>query len=140
MIQLLPLSNDPAQNAAFASDPDCQQILEVFGSYYEQIGYDPPWIGYFAALGERLVGTGGFKGVPRSGKVEIAYHTFADHEGQGIGTQICDALVRLSRKADPSIQISARTLPEENASTSILKKNHFRFAGEIWDEEDGKLG
>ncbi|MEM6347639.1 MAG: GNAT family protein [Bacteroidota bacterium] len=137
MIQLLPISTDPTQNTAFVDNPACQPILKVFGPYYEQIGYQPPWIGYFAAFGERIVGTGGFKGVPRSGKVEIAYHTFAEAEGEGIGTQICEALVRLSRNTDPSIQITARTLAEENASTTILKKNHFQLAGEVMDEEDG---
>jgi hypothetical protein len=30
-------------------------------------------------------------------------------------------------------------LPEENASTSILKKNGFVMLGTVWDDEDGNV-
>ena len=35
------------------------------------------------------------------------------------------------------MNITAQTLPEENASTSVLKKLGFKFLGEIEHQEDG---
>jgi|GEM_PF-3801519 ribosomal-protein-alanine N-acetyltransferase len=57
----------------------------------------------------------------------------------GIGTQICKELVELSLKTDASIIITARTLPENNFSTKILKKNNFVFIGMVNDPEDGDV-
>jgi hypothetical protein len=35
--------------------------------------------------------------------------------------------------------ITARTLPEENHSTKILRKNSFTFVGSVMDPEDGEV-
>jgi hypothetical protein len=35
--------------------------------------------------------------------------------------------------------MAVHTLLEENASTSVLKKNEFAFAGEVDDRHDGKV-
>jgi len=60
-------------------------------------------------------------------------------QNQGIGTQICKELVELSLKTNSSIKITARTLPENNFSTKILKKNNFVFVGMVNDPEDGEV-
>lgn len=137
---LLPIDIDEAQNTRFRQNPECVEVLNVYPDYYKKVGYNPPWIGYFATLnGEEMVGCGGYKGKPKNGKVEIAYGTFKQYEGQGIGTQICRQLVLLSLQTDPSVSITARTFLENNASTQILKRNGFECQGIVCDEEDGDV-
>ena len=82
---------------------------------------------------------GGFKGGPVDNKVEIAYFTFPEHEGKGIGTLTCQALVSKALAGAPQVEILARTLPEKNASTRILAKNGFVLSGAVQDPEDGEV-
>ena len=107
--------------------------------FYKKVGFVPPWIGYYVKQDGYLVGCAAFKGQPVNGTVEIAYGTFEQHRKQGIGTAICKHLVDLSLNTDPSVKITARTLPEENFSTRILKKNNFIFSGIVHDPEDGEV-
>ena len=130
-MKLLPISEALETNNEFRDNPECQEILQMTIDYHKKIGFDPPWIGYFAKLNNKLVGSAGFKGKPKNGKIEIAYGTFPKYEGKGIGTEICSQLVDLALKTDSEIEITARTLPEENASTSILKKNGFELLGMV---------
>ena len=136
---LLAIEEDESKNAIFMDNEECREVLRVYPEFYKRMGYDPPWIGYFAERDNVLVGCGGFKGKPKDGKVEIAYGTFKKFEGQGVGTEICRQLVSLSRKADPDIRITARTLIGDSASTTILKRNGFHFMGVVCDEEDGDV-
>lgn len=139
MIDLLPIGRTLEENQEFADNSDCREILNMTIEYHSRIGYEPPWIGYFARKGQLLYGAGGFKGAPFKGKVEIAYGTFDRFRSQGIGTEICGKLVEVSRLADPSILITARTLPEKSHSTRILEKNGFQFAGVVEDIDDGEV-
>ncbi|MBC8173816.1 MAG: GNAT family N-acetyltransferase [Chitinophagales bacterium] len=137
---LLPIDIDETKNASFHSNPECAEILQVYPGYYQQVGYNKPWIGYFFTRdGSEVLGCGGFKGKPKNGSIEIAYGTFKNHKGKGIGTEICRQLVLLSLETDPALQIRARTLPEENASTKILKRNGFVCTGMVVDEDDGDV-
>jgi [ribosomal protein S5]-alanine N-acetyltransferase len=139
-MRLLPIDIDETKNAKFRNNQECVEILNVYPDYYQRVGYNKPWIGYFATVdGHEMVGGGGFKGQPQDGKVEIAYGTFKKYEGQGIGTEICRQLVLLSLQTDPSIRITARTLLENNASAQILKRNGFACTGMVFDEEDGEV-
>lgn len=137
---LLPIDIDISLNNRFEVIPECKSILDIYPGYYLKVGFNKPWIGYFASIdGTEIVGCGGYKGKPKEGKVEIAYGTFPNFEGQGIGKKICRQLVMLSLQTDPSIRITARTLRENNPSTSILKSNGFRFLGVVADEDDGDV-
>lgn len=137
---LLPIDLDDSNNIRFQSNPECVEILNVFPEFYKKIGYIPPWIGYFATLdGQKIVGCGGYKGKPTEGTIEIAYGTFEEFEGQGIGTSICRQLVELSLRTDPSIRITARTLSDSGASAQILKRNGFMALGPVMDPEDGEV-
>ena len=80
-----------------------------------------------------------FKKNPQEGLVEIAYGTFAQYQNQGIASEMCRQLVALTLETDLSLKITAHTLPEENYSTRILRKNGFELSGTIWDEEDGNI-
>ena len=46
---------------------------------------------------------------------------------------------RLLPCRDPMLAIAAQTLPEENASTAILRKLGFRLDGPIVHPEDGVI-
>ena len=139
-MKLLPIDIDESLNNKFRNNPECDGVLSVYPDFYKRVGYNKPWIGYFATVdGSEIVGCGGYKGKPREGKIEIAYSTFRNYEGQGIGTEICRQLVLLSLKTDPSLKITARTFLENNASTTILKRNGFECVGIVNDEEDGDV-
>lgn len=135
---LLPIDIDESKNMEFTKNPECVPILQVYPDYYKKVGYNKPWIGYFATIdGKEIIGTGGYKGEPKDGKVEIAYSTFKKYEGLGIGTQICKQLVLLFLQTNPSIRITARTLEDGYASISVLKKNGFEYLGVVYEKEDG---
>lgn len=137
---LLPIDIDETKNAAFVSKPECREVLSVYPRYYELVGYQKPWIGYFASMnGEDIVGAAGYKGGPKDGKIEIAYGVFEPYQGQGLATQICLQLVLLSLQADPVVKITARTLPDGFASQAVLKKNGFVCLGTVHDKEDGEV-
>lgn len=138
-MNLHPIQATLEENAAFAANPDCQPSLQPSIEFMQKIGYQPPWIGYYAERDGQLVGVVAFKGAPVHGKVEIAYGTFERFQQQGVGTEMCKCLVELSLQTDPSVSITARTLPEKNYSTRILEKNGFVLLGPVMDPEDGEV-
>lgn len=120
----------------YASD-NCQILLNAYNDYYQNIGYYFPWVGYFVIKENQIVGSCGFKGKPIEGKVEIAYWTFEEYEGQGISTFSCKELVLISQQFDSTIIITATTAPENNVSTKILQNNGFEFTEIVQDHEIG---
>ncbi|HMQ07347.1 MAG TPA: GNAT family protein [Saprospiraceae bacterium] len=138
-MELIAISKSSAENIEFINNPLCQDTIYLTLDFYKKIGFKPPWICYYAKQNDNLVGSAGFKGPPMNGTVEIAYGTFEKYRNQGIGAEICKKLVDLSLKTNPSIRITARTLPEKNFSTRILEKNNFEFVGIVNDPEDGDV-
>jgi len=138
-MELMPIFLDPLLNKEFADHPGCNEYLQMNVDFFERIGYNPPWIGYYAKVDNEFVGAAAFKGKPKNNKVEISYGTFAEHRNKGIATEICRQLVLLALKTVPEVIVTARTLPEENASAHVLRKNSFFLLGTIWDEEDGNV-
>ena len=116
---------------------DCQQLINSMNDYYPIIGFNKPWIGYFAFKNNQIVGTGGFTGQPKDGKVEIVYWTFKEFEGQGIASFVCKQLITIAEASDHSIIITAKTAPEHNASTKILQNKGFTFTEIVQDDEIG---
>lgn len=118
-----------------------EQISAEWLALFEQASEGDPWI-----LGFRLVrqsdgaevGQCGFKGPPDvAGTVEISYYVASEFEGNGYGSETAEALTRFAL-ADSRVQtVSAHTLPEQNASTRILKKCGFKQVGEVVDPDDG---
>lgn len=139
MIELVPIWRTLEENHEFANNSDCGDILTMTIEYHRLIGFEPPWIGYFARKDGQFVGSGGFKGAPFKGRVEIAYAIFDRFRSRGFGTEICGKLVELSLLADATILITARTLPAKNHSTRILEKNNFQFGGVVQDIDDGEV-
>jgi len=116
---------------------DCQQLINTMNEFYPKIGFNKPWVGYFAFNNNQVVGTGGFTGQPKDGKVEIAYWTFKEFENQGIASFVCKQLITIAKATDLNIIITAKTAPEHNASTKILQNNGFAFTEITQDDEIG---
>ena len=134
---LRPLLIDEDKNQEIFANPACQEIFKSYPDYYFKTGYNPPWIGYFVIDDDKVVGVCGFTGAPKDGRVEIAYGTFKQYEGQGIASYSCRELISITVSADSKIIITAKTAPEENASVKILKRNGFVFTGMVQDEGIG---
>ncbi len=99
------------------------------------------WIHGFAvhdrSTGDR-VGSGGFKGPPSDGEVEIAYGIEEPFRGRGYATTVATALTNYAfGQTDAVTKVIAHTLPENNASTRVLTKCGFTNVGEVTDPDDG---
>lgn len=114
-----------------------RSMVEATVDFYRRVGFVRPWIGYVAIQDGAPVGACAFKSSPVAGRVEIAYVTAPDHEGQGVATAMAKELVRIARQQDERLTVIAQTLPEENASTTILKKLGFTLIGSVDHSEDG---
>ncbi len=138
-MEFVPVKRTLEENGEFIANPECRETIYMTIDFYKKVGFEPPWIGYYVKRDANIVGCAAFKGAPVSGTVEIAYGTMEKYRKQGIGTIICRKLVEFSIKTEPLVKITARTLPEENFSTRILKKNNFKLIGTVLDPEDGEV-
>jgi ribosomal-protein-alanine N-acetyltransferase len=139
LLQLLPISKTLEGNERFANDASCDDTLKRTIAYFEKLGHESPWIGYYAEQDGMLIGTGAFKGPPKNNKVEIAYVIWEDQRSKGFGNEICAQLVHIWKDHDPSVILSAQTLPHYDHSNEILKKNGFVFESEFQHPEDGPV-
>jgi RimJ/RimL family protein N-acetyltransferase len=83
-----------------------------------------------------LVGFGGWKGPPMDGVVELGYAVAPSRQGRGIATAVVRELVERARIAGVRV-VCAHTLPERSASTTVLERCGFEFAGEVVDPDEG---
>ena len=134
---LVAIPADPAKAEAHFRSGQAAELLATYERFYREVGHHPPWLGYFIVQGKEVLGTCGFTGAPTEGRVELAYWTFPGNEGKGIATWACGAMVRLARAVDRSLTLTAKTEPQENASTRILRKHGFQQAGMVQDHEIG---
>jgi RimJ/RimL family protein N-acetyltransferase len=116
-----------------------EENCKATASFYKIVGFVPPWIGYVSLAEGQAVGGGAFKGAPRDNKVEIAYYTLPEFEGQGFATATARALIAIAAHADPAVLITAQTLPLTNASNTLLRKIGFTFQGSVIHPEDGEV-
>jgi ribosomal-protein-alanine N-acetyltransferase len=138
VITLIPIDREGKPRGYRGALPEATaEILRQTAALYEREGFEEPWIGYLAVVGDTLVGTCAFKSPPRDGRVEIAYHTFAAFEGRGLATAMAGELVAIARRYEPSIVVTAQTLPVRNASHRILEKSGFRQVATFDHPEDG---
>jgi ribosomal-protein-alanine N-acetyltransferase len=102
-----------------------------------------PWTLGFAVVDQAsgaVVGSCGYKGPPGpDGAVEIAYGIDPDHQGCGYATEAARALVAYALGGGRAHLVRAHTRPGPNASTRVLTKCGFTFAGDVFDPEDGPV-
>ncbi len=124
-----PELTDPAVTGQFA-----EQMAALAAQ--EQV---PPWCGYIGWDGDVPLGFGGFVAPPGEDRVvEIGYLTFPAHEGRGVASAVAAAMIEIAR-AQGIAAVMAHTLPEENASTGVLRRNGFGRAGEAVDPDEGTV-
>lgn len=126
---LKPIALNEDKTLKIYSSDECQNLLKTYKEFYAKVGYNCPWIGYFIMKDDQVVGSCGFKGEPKFGKVEIVYWTFKEFEGQGVASFACKELVSIAVKSSSRITILARTKTVKNAATRILEKNGFHYRG-----------
>lgn len=87
---------------------------------------NPRWNSFYGFRWDGLcVGSGGFKGPPESGVVEIGYGVAEAWRGHGVATAAVAALVAVAQEEGLD-SILAETTIENIASQRVLSKNGFR--------------
>lgn len=115
----------------------CQEVILATIDLYKNKGFHKPWVGYLAIDSNVIVGAAGFNGKPENNFVEISYYTFKEYEGKGYATLACKELIKIAKCQNRGLVIYAKTSPEENASTRILRNNGFVYQKIIQDHEIG---
>jgi [ribosomal protein S5]-alanine N-acetyltransferase len=115
------------------------EVGSAYVELYGLMGFVSPWLGHFVLVDSTCIGTCGFKGPPLHNRVEIAYFTFPEYEGLGYATRMARALVDMARETDQGLIVAAQTLPQESASTAILRKLGFTLKASINHPEDGEV-
>lgn len=126
-----------------ALTPIIREVATAHHWLYNETGATEPWIAYLAREGaghtSPVVGVCSFKRPPQDGIIEIAYFTFPDHEGRGVGSSMTAALLEIASRHPDVSEVTAQTVPEVNASTRILKRMGFEHLGSGEDPEDGPV-
>ncbi len=136
-MKLIEINENGNLSESVAVDDFFNDVIEATVAHYKQVNFVTPWIGYVGVERNEPVGVCGFKGPPNDERVEIAYGTAPGHEGKGIATALAAELVEIAQTTAKGLTIVAQTLPEENASTSILKKIGFSKTGTVEHPDDG---
>ena len=136
-LQYQPLTPNMDRDDPRFAHEDCQNLFDVYATYYQKNGFNPPWHAYLFYVKNRAVGVCGFTGSPTNGRIEIAYYIFKAYEGRGIGSSACAAIIELFHQQKTDFTLYARTAPEPGASSSILKRNGFEFSDMVQDIEIG---
>jgi [ribosomal protein S5]-alanine N-acetyltransferase len=110
-----------------------EEFLREFAPKVESA---PDWLGFWVLQDDLVIGSGGYRGAPVDGIVEIGYGIHEDYWGQGAATALCGSLVSHAY-ASGATGVRAHTLRDGFASQSVLKKNGFGFVGEFEEPDDG---
>lgn len=105
---------------------DAKAIIEnVWLKEYLEYGF-ARWAVVFKATG-KVIGFCGFKNEPRINGVDIGYRFHPDYWGQGIATEACEACMDFARNHTTLNIIYGTSMPENTASSHILKKLGMQF-------------
>jgi RimJ/RimL family protein N-acetyltransferase len=89
--------------------------------------------------GDALLGSGGYKGPPHDGWVEIGYELAPEFRGRGLATAAARALVAQAFEDARVDHVRAHTLQSPNPSTAVLERCGFvRVPAD--DQRDDALG
>ena len=115
-----------------------QAVVEGQLALYRRTEAIGPWIGYLARDEQTgdLVGSCSFIASGSGGSVEIAYFTFPPYRGDGVATAMARKMLAVAAEGG-NPELHAFTLPEENASTCVLRKLGFTHTGEAVDDDAG---
>jgi RimJ/RimL family protein N-acetyltransferase len=97
------------------------------------------WGTYLFLLNDRcsLVGSGGYKGKPVDGVVEVGYEVAPNFQNRGLATEATRSMVGHAFSYPQVELVQAHTLGEVNASTKVLNKVGMTFVEAISDPDHG---
>jgi [ribosomal protein S5]-alanine N-acetyltransferase len=124
---------------AMSADDRAQLSAEWLARFRGASAIDP-WVHGFSAVHRDsgvVVGSGGFKGPPTDGAVEIAYGVDAAYGSNGYATEIAGALVTYAWAFAEVDVVRAHTLPDNRASQRVLTKCGFDHVADVVDPDDG---
>lgn len=84
-----------------------------------------------------VVGSCGFKDVPRGGEVEIGYEVAPIVRGTGVGTAAVRCLLELAGRAPEVDRVIANVAPDNVPSKRLVQRLGF-IAGEDWVDSSGE--
>ena len=105
-------------------------------------GDDPLWTSFFLFLERkpaRVSGSGGFKGPPVAGRVEIGYNVAESRRGNGIAVAAVLEMLALAFARPQVGEVHAETAVDNPASRRVVEKAGFRHAGQRLCETEGRL-
>lgn len=119
--------------------PEFPEAMPYTLAVLAEPGADAAWWMYFFVdrTAGQLLGSGGFKGAPVDGRVEIGYEIAPEFRGQGLATQAAGMLVEKAVSSGSVQIVQAQTLPGSNPSTAVLSKLGFRRAGDGFEAGAG---
>jgi ribosomal-protein-alanine N-acetyltransferase len=118
---------------------------EAMRPAYEYLKRHPSVVGWWTYLfthkqDSKLIGLGGFKGVPSvEGVVEIGYALAPAYRGKGLASEAARGMIEYAFSHTEVGSVLAHTLPEKNASTRVLGRAGFKHVGTVHDPEDGEV-
>lgn len=100
-----------------------------------------PWSAYFFvhAADRVMVGSGGFKGPPTNGTVEIGYEIAPSYRGRGLGSEAAAGLVVFAFDHERVRAVLAHTLAKPGPSPALLRTLGFELVQELADPEEGPV-
>jgi [ribosomal protein S5]-alanine N-acetyltransferase len=125
--------------AQMSADDRAQLSADWLARLWASSAIDP-WVHGFSVVHREsgaAIGSGGFKGPPATGVVEIAYAVDSEYRSRGYATEIADALVTYALSLAEVDVVRAHTLPENRASQRVLAKCRFEHVGDVVDPDDG---
>jgi RimJ/RimL family protein N-acetyltransferase len=134
---LVPIEREKKIDEAMLSPVVREAMATARGRYGTT--FQLPWVSYLAEENGKFIGSCCFLSAPSNGKTEIRFFTFPDNEQKGVATRMCGELIRLARRHMPSVVLTAQTLPEENAATTVLRRNGFKMVGAYVHPENGTV-
>lgn len=118
---------------------------EAMPPSYEFLKSHPSAYGWWTYLfihtaDNKLIGLGGFKGVPDdSGMVELGYSIAPAYREQGLATEASRGMLDYAFSHREIRMVDAHTLPQQNASTRVLKKIGMQYVDTVIDPTDGEI-
>lgn len=125
--------------------PDNWPIFpEAFQLIYDILKSNPEesvwWTYLFINPEEKvLVGSGGYKGPPKNGSVEIGYEIAPEFRNMGYATEAARGFIRHAFLNPGILKVKASTLPMINASNRVLEKCGMKFVETGSDDEVGDV-
>jgi RimJ/RimL family protein N-acetyltransferase len=105
-------------------------------------GKPPIWFSPFAFIESdptQVTGTGGFRGYPASGRIEIGYGVAEICRGRGIATAAVRELCALGLRAPDVAEVYAESAADNLTSRRVLVKARFHQIGGRESDNDGRV-